>query len=163
MTYLNERWNPLRRYLILLVTLLMTLQGCSLLQAVRQRTAIQNATYNLKAIRLANADLSGVNFAIDIAVTNPNDIQIIFDRMKYDLIINDKPIASGSTDVQQAIPAGFTKTLTFNLGAKYADVGLSLLNAIQTQKATYRLDGNAFFDTPLGPIQYPFTVLKSGN
>ncbi|MGA7614128.1 MAG: LEA type 2 family protein [Thermoanaerobaculia bacterium] len=146
--------------------LLLGLAACSSLAPV-----IQNPEYSVRSIR-PNVNVaiplsaSSIDFNIDLAVQNPNSIGLNLDRIDFDLLVNDSHVATGIANQGIRIPANGTGDVPLRTRVAYSDVQSifrQLSTWVQGGNARYELRGNAYYNTPVGQLAFPFTVSRIGG
>ncbi|MFT0211056.1 LEA type 2 family protein [Pseudomonas sp. F1_0610] len=136
------------RYSFTSITLLMTLMflnGCSTwLSSNFQQPDIQ-----LTSIELVQAKLVEQEFKLQFRVDNPNDSSLALKSMKYDVQINNIPLAQGSQKIWLTVPAKQHKHIELTV----------FTNLWRHMKSIIRL-----IEKPNTPIEYQLdTEFKTGG
>ncbi len=149
----------MRRTLIY-ASLLILLSGCSSLANLH----IINPTYSLRGVqpRLNLGIPPSMDFDFTIGVDNPNSVDLRLDHFNFDLLINNNPVLNNvRSDQGVRIPARgvgdvhLTSHVTYdNIRAIWREVQ----DVVQGNRATYAIRGNAYYDTPVGQLQFPVNV-----
>jgi len=136
-----------------------TLDGCWAQNAYAQRKAIESAKFSLRNVQLLGLDLVGANLLVTLQLENPTETDIVLDRLEYTLFVNNIKAFDGGVKDRLTVPAKQTKPLGINLSLAYADIGSQLRGIIATgQVKSWKVQGVAHFDTPVGTIDYPINV-----
>lgn len=144
-----------------LVVLIASLTGCAVMEQIQQRLAVQNCKFKLANVRAHSFSFSDMVVDLDVAVTNPNPISVIIDKLDLLLFINDRETLTanfgGSTiNTQQSI------TLTTSLRIPYLKVGMAIIDIIKRkEKVNYKLEGGVYINSAYGSFRFPVTIYKS--
>lgn len=139
-----------------LLIVFLTLLSC----AIIQRVAIKNCEFRLAGSVIKEIALTYLRLGIIIDVTNPNSVDVILDRMRFDLYVNDKKVANATSNLKTTIPSGASVKITPIVTLDYGQVGTALISAIKNMSANYTLIGTVYFDTPVGTLSFPVTIAK---
>jgi LEA14-like dessication related protein len=145
----------------------LSLAGCS---SVARALNIVNPSYSIRDIR-PRVDIalplsaSSIDFDFTLGVDNPNSVGLRLDRVDFDLLINENPVMNSvSNDPRVEIPPrGFgnvhlrTRVGYDNLRSIFREVA----DVVQGNRARYTIRGNAYYDTPIGQMRFPVTVLST--
>ena len=138
----------------------MTLSGCNTLANLH----IINPSYSLRSVnpRLNLGIPPSVDLEFTVNVNNPNPVQLQLNALDFDVLVNNNPIlrnvhsvqglripSQGDTDVHLA-----THVTYDSIRSIYDEV----VNLINGNRATYGIQGNAYYDTPVGQLRFPVTV-----
>jgi LEA14-like dessication related protein len=147
---------------IALAAITMALSGCrSLLPD------IVNPSYRLRSIKPHVAialplTRSAMDFDFTIVVDNPNPIGVHLEYLEFDLAINDTPILhSVRADQGVNIPAHGVGDIHLRTRVEYSNLKAlfrEIAEMVQGNKASYRIEGNAYYRTPFGLKRYPVTL-----
>jgi LEA14-like dessication related protein len=148
---------------ILLPVATLTLSGCRSLAGLN----IVNPRYALRGVvpHVAIAlplSQSAIDLDFNIEVDNPNPVSLRLDWLDFDLAVNDMPVltsvraeqgvripAHGIGDVRLRTRVGYE-----NLKTLFREVA----DMVQGNRATYTINGNAYYQTPLGQMRFPLTL-----
>ncbi|MBD3286412.1 hypothetical protein GF359_07625 [candidate division WOR-3 bacterium] len=142
--------------ILILMLLAGMLPGCF----IWQRVALKNCEYRFAGTKIAEIALSYIRLELIIDVTNPNSIEVVLDRIAFDLFVNDEKIAKGSHNAQLRIPSGESAKVRPVVTLHYSEIGTALLSAIKNMSATYRVVGTVYFDTGVGSFSFPVTIVE---
>ena len=147
---------------------LLTLGGCN---TARQLLNIENPTYVLRSVRprvsvAIPLSASSIDLDFDIEVQNPNTVGLRLDRIDFDVLVNGNQITRGFSSDRVRIPANGFGDVRIRTRVDYNDVRSlwrEIADVIQGERANYELRGTAHYDTPVGTLNFPLTVLRSGS
>jgi LEA14-like dessication related protein len=139
----------------------LTLSGCrsSLLN-------IQNPNYTIRDVRphvslALPLSASSIDFDFTIGVDNPNSVSLNLARLDYGLLVDGNRVIEGFSNDRINIPAYGANDVRLRARVGYKDIPnlfQQIANVVQGQRANYQVEGNAYFDTPLGQMRFPVTV-----
>lgn len=136
-----------------------TLSGCAVYQAYVQRTAIRNAEFSIRNVQFLGLDLVGANILLTLQLQNPTDTAIEMDRMAYTLFVNGARAFQGEVTQKILVPPRQGRPLPIRISVVYADLGTQLRQLLLQQRVnSWRMEGTAYFDTPVGTLEYPVRV-----
>jgi LEA14-like dessication related protein len=148
---------------------IVTLSGCAgMVDGIRSMQAMQNCQYELTSVTpevtlTYPLSKSTVNLTFDVNVKNPNPSSINMTKLGFDLLIDDTKVYSGVTDYNVSIPANSTGTIKIHSKFAYNDLQktfLTIARAVADSKATYQINGTAYYNTILGEVNFPMTLTK---
>jgi len=145
---------------VVLSVCLIATTGCNTLANLH----VINPSYSLRSVdphlNLSIPPSIDLNFTVN--VNNPNPVGLTLNAFDFDVLVNNNAIlrnvhssqgfqipAQGASDVHLATHVSYD-----SIRSIYNEV----LNMIQGNKATYGIQGNATYDTPVGPMTFPVTV-----
>ena len=145
------------------VSVLVLLSGCNTLANLH----IVNPSYSLRGVepRVNFGIPPTMDFNFTVGVDNPNAVALRLDHFDFDLLINNNRVLNNvRSDQGIHIPARgagdvhLTSHVTYdNLRSIFNEVA----NIVQGNRASYAIQGNAYYDTPVGRLQFPVTVYSS--
>lgn len=142
------------------------LTGCAALQGALN---IQNPRYAIRDIR-PRVDIalplsaSSIDIDFNLEVDNPNKVGIRLDQIDFDLFINDSSVLRSTSRHDIRIPANDIGNVQLQTSIRYENVRSlwnELVDIVRGQRARYELRGNAYYDTPLGQLKFPVTVVST--
>ena len=151
-----------KRILLIIISLMaISLVNCALLKQVQQRIAVKNCRFNFTGARAHTFSLTGFTVDLNIRATNPNNIDVITDRIDLMLYINDRQTVSarfkGTT-----IPTNKSKALSTVIQIPYTTAGMAIIDILKSKKpVSYRLEGTVHLDTKLGTFSFPVTLYRN--
>ncbi|MFN2443392.1 MAG: LEA type 2 family protein [Thermoanaerobaculia bacterium] len=142
--------------------------GCNTL---RDALEIENPTYRIRSVR-PNLDLaipfsaSTVDLDFTIDIENPNRVALRLDRLDFDILMNGNRVAQGINNSGIRIPAEGIGALQLETRFGYNELSSlfrEVVEMIQGNRASYEIRGTAYYDTPIGQLNFPITVYRAGN
>ncbi|MBN2378500.1 LEA type 2 family protein [candidate division WOR-3 bacterium] len=95
-----------------------------------------------------------------IQIKNPNEVDVIIDKISMDFYINETNVAAGTPTFGDTIPPDATDTIYIPMTISYADVLGELVDAIKGDSAAYKLVGTIYFETRVDEHKYPITITQ---
>lgn len=154
------------RVIPLLVLLAVpAISGCQTL------VPIENPSYRFRDVRPRVAiaiplTASTIDFDFDIEVDNPNPVGIRLDRIDFDLLVNGSRLVTGISDQRIRIPARGIGSVHLRTRVGYDSIRTifqEVANVVSGGRADYEIRGRAYYDTPVGRLEFPLTVYQSGR
>lgn len=147
--------------LTMLAMLTLSLSGCSTLQSLD----IVNPTYSLRNVdpHLNLAVPPSMDFDLTVGVDNPNPVSLRLDRFDFNLLVNGNNLANGTTFDRVAIPARGLGDVRVRTHVSYDNAKAifhEVTALIQGNRAHYEIRGNAEYDTPVGRLRFPVSVMR---
>jgi LEA14-like dessication related protein len=125
------------------VALALLLAGCAGIPLERPRVNIANVT--VKEVKLLEQ-----LYDLELRILNPNDSDLIINGLAFDILINDKNFASGTSGRSLTIPRFSTGLMTVEAVSPLASILRQLSAAQKTglARVTYRLRGAVYVGSP---------------
>ncbi|MGZ8852655.1 MAG: LEA type 2 family protein [Thermoanaerobaculia bacterium] len=147
---------------VVLAALTLSLSGCSTVGALN----IQNPNYTIRDVKphvsiALPLSASSIDFDFTIGIDNPNSVGLNLARLDYGLLVNGNRLIDGVSTERINIPAHGANDVRLRARVGYNDIPnlfQQIANVVQGQRANYQVEGNAYFDTPLGQMRFPVTV-----
>jgi LEA14-like dessication related protein len=141
----------------------LSMSGCSTLARTLN---IQNPTYSLRNVQPHVAialplSASSIDFDFDLGVDNPNSVALQLAGINFDMLVNGNRLLSSQSNQGVNIPARGYGAVHLRSRVGYNDIRSifqQVADVIQGNRANYEMRGTAFFDTPLGRMNFPVTV-----
>ncbi len=140
------------RKIMLALTLIALLSGCSLLKEL-----VKQPTVDFEGVALQEISLSEETLLFRFRVNNPNPLPIKLTSISYDLMINERNLASGTKSEGINLPGEGAALVELPFTIRHLELFDSLDEFINTDEVTYTLKGSM----GLGPIELPYK--KSGT
>lgn len=148
---------------VVLAALTLSLSGCS---TVGGALNIQNPNYTIRDVKphvsiALPLSASSIDFDFTIGIDNPNSVGLNLARLEYGLLVNGNRLIEGVSTDRINIPARGANDVRLRARVGYNDIPnlfQQIANVVQGQRANYQVEGNAYFDTPLGQMRFPVTV-----
>jgi len=148
---------------VMLAVVTMTLSGCSVASALN----IVYPSYSIRSVspHVALAiplNRSAIDFDFTIGVDNPNSVGLNLARLDFGLNVNGNHVLDSVSTDRISIPARGANDVHLRARVGYQEIPTlfqEIANVVQGQRADYQIQGNAYFDTPIGPMRFPVTVM----
>jgi LEA14-like dessication related protein len=143
--------------------LTLMLSGCS---QVAQALNIENPRYSIRDIR-PRVDIalpltaSTIDFDFILGVDNPNSVGLRLDRLDFDLLVNDQHLLNSTSTQNVQIPSRGLGEVHLRSRVGYENIRSifrEVADVINGNRAQYALRGTAYYNTPVGALQFPVTV-----
>lgn len=136
--------------------------GCSTLANLN----IVNPTYSLRSVtpRVQLALPPSMDFDMTVGVDNPNPVGLRLDRFDFDLFVNNDHLLNSVSNQGVKIPARGVGDIHLTAHVGYNEIRSifrQVSDVIQGNRAQYEIRGNAWYNTPVGTMQFPVTVNSS--
>jgi LEA14-like dessication related protein len=139
---------------------LIATTGCSTLANLH----VINPSYSLRSVdphvNLTIPPSMDLNFTVN--VNNPNPVELTLNAFDFDLLVNNNAILRNVHSTQGfQIPAQGANDVHLSTHVTYDSIRSiynEVLNVIEGNKATYGIQGNASYDTPVGRMTFPVSV-----
>ena len=146
---------------IVLAAVTLSLSGCGTLQNLH----IINPTYSLRNVdpHLNLAIPPSMDFDVTVGVDNPNPVGLRLDQFDFNLLVNGNNIANGTTFDRIQIPARGLGDVRLRTHVSYDNAKAifhEVEELIQGNRARYEIRGNAAYDTPVGRLTFPVSVMR---
>lgn len=149
-----------------LATLLVAAAGCS---TVKQALHIEEPTYVMRDIRprvsiALPLSASSIDFDMNVDVQNPNRVGLRLDRIDFDLLMNGQHLLNGITRDRINVPANGSGEVRLRARVGYNELKSAfrgVADVIEGNRADYQLRGRAYYNTPVGQMDFPFTVYRT--
>lgn len=139
--------------LILPAVLLIGLSSCA-----TQRPLVQNPEVALSSVQLESLSLASQKFLLSFDVTNPNAFALPVRNIRYVMLLERQPFASGETASRFSVPANGSGAfdLSVELDLMRTAVSLApLLRAGSSRPLEYELHGSLAVAIPFaGPLEF---------
>jgi LEA14-like dessication related protein len=144
-----------------LVALLLT--GCN---TVGSALNIVNPNYTIKEVRphvniALPLSASSIDFDFTVGIDNPNTIGLNLARLDFGVLVDGNRLIDSLSNDRITIPARGSNDVRLRARVGYQQIPnlfQQIVNVINGQRANYRIEGNAYFDTPLGQMRFPVNV-----
>jgi LEA14-like dessication related protein len=147
---------------IALALVTLSMYGCTALQ---QRLNIVNPSYSLRNVdpHLNLALPPSMDFDLTVGVDNPNAVGLRLDQFDFNLLVNGNNIANGTSFDRIQIPARGIGDVRLRTHVSYDNakaIFREVTDLIQGNRARYEIRGNAAYDTPVGRLTFPVSVMR---
>jgi LEA14-like dessication related protein len=147
---------------IALALVTLSMYGCSALQ---QTLNIVNPSYSLRNVdpHLNLALPPSMDFDLTVGVDNPNAVGLRLDQFDFNLLVNGNNIANGTSFDRIQIPARGIGDVRLRTHVSYDNARTifhEVADLIQGNRARYEIRGNAAYNTPVGRLTFPVSVMR---
>ena len=152
-----------RSLTIALAVVTLAMSGCS---TVGRALNIVNPNYTIRDVRphvslALPLNASTIDFDFTVGVDNPNSVGLNLARLDFGVLVNNQRLIDSVASDRINIPARGSNDVHLRARVGYQQIpGIfqQIANVIQGQRANYQIQGNAYFDTPIGQMRFPVTV-----
>jgi len=140
----------------------LSLSGCRTLglEIVNPRYALRGVVPHV-AIALPLSQ-SAIDLDFNIEVDNPNPVCLRLDWLDFDLAVNERPVLRSVRAEQGVrIPAHGVGEVRLRTRVGYNDLKTlfrEVADMVQGNRASYSIQGNAYYNTPVGQMRFPLTL-----
>ena len=127
---------------------------------VASRLLVKNCRFSLAEVVLENAGLTSLTLRLGVEIENPNMIEVVLDRLAFDLYINNSRVFKGIIKERTVIPPGEARVVHTNVKLSILRLGIALYRAVKREEAEYLLKGKAYFDTKYGLVAIPVSIAR---
>jgi LEA14-like dessication related protein len=132
--------------------------GCKMIE---QRKAIEDCKFDLEKVEVKDVTFKDVTLAVFVGIENPNDDQVILDRIDFTLYSDKTKLADGRHEKQLKIQPGTREVTPISVKSPLKNLGAGLLSAMtKSGDVTYTMTGTVYIDTWIGTIEYPLKISK---
>jgi len=131
----------------LIVSILMMMSGCAVIQEFVQKPQI-----SFEGLSLKNMSLSEGDMVFRLRVTNPNPMGATLRNVSYNLKINDREFLKDVLEQNITLAAGGSSMVEVPLTINYLNFFESVRDFIGSDKIVYDLSGSA----GIGPFDIPY-------
>ena len=130
----------MRRNLASIALLLTLLSGYGFTDST---DSLLSPTVELRQVELKSVGLTAAEFAIHLAVNNPNSLAIVVENIDYDLALDDTPIKEGTIHQRERFAAQSQRDVRVPVSVSYAENLAAVLRALgSTAPSQYRIRGS---------------------
>ena len=141
---------------ILICLAILGTVGCAIRQA---RENLRNCEFDLEGLHLLGYSLTAVELQIDVGIRNPNETEVILDRMDFKVFADGDEIGTGQNEGRTEIAPGDRAVVPLKLNATLGTLGSALFRSLTAGRAIQlRVQGTAYVETILGELPVPFTI-----
>lgn len=154
------RHSVLARLLVIFAVLVLT-ASCGM---QRKRDNLKNCKFTFEDVAFETLGFTEIKFRLKLGVENPNEEEVVLDRMDFEVLAEQKEIARGQQKDGTVIGAGEKKPVEIAFVTSPMKLGSGLLATLTTLgKADWRVKGTAYVDFLLKEIPVPFDVPLKGS
>ena len=137
--------------------IILLLAGCTLFA---KRGSLKNCEFRFKGVEVTDFTLPEMTLSVTVTAKNTNDIDVVVDKLSYELFINGKKALKGLMGQGVTIPPGKTGTLNTTVTLDAIELGSTIAWAVKEKKANYDLRGTVHLGSSRGTFSFPVFVSK---
>ncbi len=146
-----------------LAVVTLSLSGCS---SLGRTLNIVNPSYTIRSVQphvslALPLQASSIDFDFTVGVDNPNSVGLDLARLDFGVLVNGNRLIDSVSNDRINIPARGYNDVHLRARVGYQQIPnlwQQIVNVVQGQRANYQVEGNAYFDTPLGQMRFPVSV-----
>ncbi|HEX7419454.1 MAG TPA: LEA type 2 family protein [Thermoanaerobaculia bacterium] len=148
---------------VTLAVVTLSLSGCN---TASRAMNIQNPSYSIRDvqphIRIAlPLQDSSIDFDFLLGIDNPNSVGLNLARLDFGILVNGYRLIDSVSSDRISIPARGANDVRLRARVGYQQIPnlwQQIVGVINGQRANYQVQGNAYYDTPLGQMRFPVSV-----
>ncbi len=148
---------------VTLAAVTLSLSGCS---SLGQAVNIVNPSYTIRNVQphvslALPLQASSIDFDFTVGIDNPNTVSLNLARLDFGVLVNGNRLIDSVSGDRINIPARGSNDVHLRARVGYQQIPnlwQQIVNVIQGQRANYQVEGNAYFDTPIGQMRFPVSV-----
>jgi len=151
----------MKKILFLLGAILL-ISACA---SVQEAKNFANCKYSIQGVEVSDYNVNSISFDFYLAITNLNKKQpASIKKFEGKVWMNDVFVADMKAE-NVRIDAGATKIqkATINVPMKNFNAKLVGLVSMGSASVDYKIEGTAYFDTPLGEVPVPVAMGRRGS
>lgn len=135
--------------LLPILTLGLALAGCALVNATPPQVEVAQ-------VELRGAGLLDQSLGLSLCVTNPNDTELSFRRVRVAVDVAGAPLAETVSEAPVRLPPRSSVLVPFAVATTVRNLGPQLLSVVRTGALDYRVRGTVQLDGALA-LSLPFS------
>jgi LEA14-like dessication related protein len=145
---------------IVLAAITVALAGC------RMMGNIQNPSYTIRDIRphvsiALPLSSSTIDLDFTVSVDNPNSVSLDLAHMDFGVFVNGDRLIDSVSSEHIHVPAHGVNDVHLRVRVGYEQIPKlfqQIVDLIHGHRAHYEIQGDAYFNTPLGQRRYPVEI-----
>ena len=125
---------------------------------IEKRKAIRNCDFSVADVKLENISAKEASLLFTLDVHNPNTVDVVVDKLSYELMIAGSKVAEGDTIYKLIIKQDETRPLKITIGIIYKGTYEAVLQIVRGKSINYELKGTIYLDTALGYMPFLFSI-----
>lgn len=147
-------------HLLLALAVLVLTAECGM---QRRRDNIKNCKFTFEDVTFESVGLTEIKFRLKLGIENPNEEEVVLDRMDFEVLAENKEIARGQQQSNMTIAPSEKKPVEISFVTSPMKLGAGLLSTVTTLgKADWRVRGIAYVDFLVNEFQVPFDLHLAG-
>lgn len=148
---------------VTLAAVTLSLSGCS---SLGQALNIVNPSYTIRGVQphvsiALPLQASSIDFDFTVGIDNPNTVGLNLARLDFGVLVNGNRLIDSVNSDRINIPARGSNDVHLRARVGYQQIPnlwQQIVSVVQGQRANYEVQGNAYFDTPIGQMRFPVSV-----
>lgn len=139
---------------------LLLLAGCSSLLNLKTPEYSLRSITTTPRIAIPLRD-SSIDFDFLLEIRNPNGFALTLDQLDLDVFLNNRQVTNTVSSRPVRVPANGIGDARLSTSVDYESIRSlfnEIVNAAERGETDYELRGKAWFQTPLGRMNFPVTV-----
>lgn len=130
----------------------------------RKRDNLKNCKFTFEDVTFETLGLTEIKFRLKLGLENPNEEEVVLDRMDFEVLAEKREIAKGQQKDGTVIGPKEKKPIEIAFATSPMKLGAGLLTTITTLgKADWRVKGTAYVDILLTEMSVPFDLPLAGK
>ncbi len=146
--------------IIIPIIIIMMFSSCT---AFNQLNAIKNLQYEFEGLNVGMPSFGEVVLLADIAIYNPNNVQVEIKKVEYEIFINDIKMAEGETEDKLIIKKKSKEIYHTAIVPDMKNLKENFMQLLGAGNLKGLLKGNITFNTSLGAHTFPFSIERSAK
>lgn len=114
---------------------------------------LKSPTIQLRDIALGSINFDSANIIVELAVDNPNDVDMVVETILYGLTLNQTHIKYGRIQQQERFPANSERSVKIPVSLAYDEHLPDILSALsRTTSSTYKISGSVQLQDEAKPL-----------
>ncbi|MEO0288279.1 MAG: LEA type 2 family protein [candidate division WOR-3 bacterium] len=139
------------------IIFLVTVSNCAYFNQIK---TLKNLDYEVESFEYKSFDLTGVNFDLNLKVSNPNKVDINFEKVVYKIYIDTKNVGDGISEKTFLLKKNSSGVYSTNLKIKYSILSTDIIEKMKEGKLVVDIEGEIQVKTKYGKNVFPFKVKK---
>jgi LEA14-like dessication related protein len=127
--------------------------GCSALG----KQAFRSPVVTLQDVKVTGVGLNGGALDVILNVENPNDYRLDATQLRYNVLVDTVPFASGTATQRFTVDGKQTQPVHIPISFTYAGVGQAARQLMNTGTVNYTVSGDVTVGTPVGSRTIPYS------
>lgn len=143
---------------------MLIILGCCTACETMKQVKFNAPKVSASDLHIAGATFQALNLTLDLDVDNPSSFNTALAGFAYSVLVNDKPLVTGTHDQPTTFSAGSKSTLSVPLTLTFDDLFKTIPALLKQDTFDYQINADLSFATPfpvMGNVTIP--LQKSGN
>lgn len=141
---------------LVLLSVVVLIAACGM---QRKRDNLKNCKFTFEDVAFETLGLTEIKFRLKMGLENPNEEEVVLDRMDFEVLAENREIARGQQKDGTVIGPNEKKPVEISFTTSPLKLGAGLLSTITTLgRADWRVKGTAYVDFLLKEVAVPFDL-----